>query len=182
MATHTEIILHGRPPHDTARKLRWTGIAFLAIGILAVVLPALTGLTLGIILGLLLLLGGAAQLVYASQSRLHKGTKVLAGIVYLLLGILLLAYPQAGLVSLALIIGILFLLEGLLEIWYATRLRPLSSWGWVMAGGVISILLALLIWAGLPQGAAWIIGLLFGIGLIVNGIAILGLSSIVREA
>jgi uncharacterized membrane protein HdeD (DUF308 family) len=50
--------------------------------------------------------------------------------------------------------------------------RVLPSWGWLIFGGVVNILLAALILSGWPGTAEWTLGLLFGINLLMWGIAL----------
>lgn len=182
MAEYTiEFILGDKPPREFANKLKWTGIVFLILGAVAIFLPAVTGLALGLTLGILLIIAGIAQGVFAFQTPLHTGSKLLAALLFMAVGVLLLAFPTAALISLAFIIGLFFALEGGTKIYYGSKLKPLKGWGWTVVSGIVSVLLALLIWAGLPSGAPWIIGLLFGVGLIINGLSILSLSNAIQQ-
>lgn len=51
------------------------------------------------------------------------------------------------------------------------RLRGEPSRGWVLASGVLSIVLAVLLWAGFPGTAAWAVGFRFGISLFSTGVS-----------
>src|SRR5512132_4122131 len=48
----------------------------------------------------------------------------------------------------------------------------LSKLGWVLASGIVGILLALYLWANLPITAVWLLGVLLGIQLICEGAAL----------
>ena len=49
------------------------------------------------------------------------------------------------------------------------RLRPVPGWGWWLFDGVVSVLLAVLIFSGWPGNSVRIVALLVGIKLIVSG-------------
>jgi uncharacterized membrane protein HdeD (DUF308 family) len=76
-----------------------------------------------------------------------------------------------------------FLIEGITSIMYAIEhRRELSGrWGWMLASGIITLILALLIWARLPSTAAWAIGLLVGIDLVFGGVALIGMALAARK-
>jgi uncharacterized membrane protein HdeD (DUF308 family) len=55
--------------------------------------------------------------------------------------------------------------------------RELSGrWGWMLASGIIDLILAAIIIAGLPGTAAWALGLLVGINLLIGGAALIGMA------
>jgi uncharacterized membrane protein HdeD (DUF308 family) len=44
------------------------------------------------------------------------------------------------------------------------------SWSWVLANGVLTVLLGVAIWQQWPASGLWVIGICVGIDLIVNGV------------
>jgi uncharacterized membrane protein HdeD (DUF308 family) len=62
-----------------------------------------------------------------------------------------------------------FLVQGVISILGALQLRPVPGWGWWLFDGVITLLLAFLIFSGWPQNSVRIIALLVGIVLIISG-------------
>jgi len=91
-------------------------------------------------------------------------------------------------VVLSVIVGVLFLLivffmvEGISKLVFALTIRPVPNWGWVLASGVIGILLSLFLWASLPVTAIWLLGVLLGIHLICEGAALGYLAWQVRQS
>ena len=90
----------------------------------------------------------------------------------------LLASPVTGAVSLTLLLIVFFIIEGVASIMYAfEHKRELSGrWGWMLVSGIIDLILAAIIWAGLPGTAAWALGLLVGINLLFGGGAMVGMA------
>jgi uncharacterized membrane protein HdeD (DUF308 family) len=99
-------------------------------------------------------------------------------------GLILLWWPLSGAITMALILTLFFLLEGIASILYALdHRRELSGrWGWMLFSGVVDLLLAGLIFLGLPGTAAWAIGLLVGINMIFGGSALIGMALRARSS
>src|SRR5262249_23122677 len=96
-------------------------------------------------------------------------------------GFRLLREPAQGMVTIALLLIVFFMIEGISKVAFALTIRPFPNWGWVMASGLVGILLAVILWANLPVTAVWLIGLLLGINLISVGAAIAYLAWQVRK-
>lgn len=162
-------------PETAGSGTRWQtvwGVLLVIGGILAVLMPAVAAIANVLLLAWLLIFGGTFEIVYAIQTRHAKGFgwKLTSGILTLVLGILLLVSPLAGVAALALLIGAFFLVGGIARSILAFQLRPLSGWGWILFDGLLSIVLALLIAIGWPQSSFAIIGILVGFWLMAAGI------------
>ena len=82
---------------------------------------------------------------------------------YLIQGALMVLGGVLALVYLLLIV--FFMVEGISKLVFALTIRPFPNWGWVLASGVIGILLSLFLWASFPVTAIWLLGVLLGIHL-----------------
>jgi uncharacterized membrane protein HdeD (DUF308 family) len=93
-------------------------------------------------------------------------------------GLILLAQPIAGAVSLTLVLIVFFVVEGVATIMYALEhRRELSGrWEWMLVSGIIDLVLAVIIFAGLPGTAAWALGLLVGINMVFGGVALVAIA------
>ena len=60
--------------------------------------------------------------------------------------------------------------------------RPFPNWGWLLASGLIGILLAIYLLSSLPITAIWLLGFLVGVLLISEGVALGYLAWRVRES
>jgi uncharacterized membrane protein HdeD (DUF308 family) len=80
--------------------------------------------------------------------------------------------PCQALLAVTLLLIVFLMVEGISKVIFALTIRPFPNWGWVLASGIIGILLALYLWASLPITAIWLLGVLLGIQLICEGAAI----------
>ncbi|WP_308910383.1 HdeD family acid-resistance protein [Pseudokordiimonas caeni] len=182
-----ELVTPGELNAKAARSIRenrgfYRVIGFVAIimGLAAIALPGLASVAVELMLGAILAIGGLAQIINAFMAR--RGTakvtsSLLLGLMGLIAGGLLLAYPWLGLITLTLVMSGYFLASGFTRLYFATTLRPTDRWGWLLASGVASLALALLILTGLPLTATWAVGILFAVDSFFYGMALLGIVS-----
>jgi uncharacterized membrane protein HdeD (DUF308 family) len=162
-----------------SKWFRWIGLALLVIGILAVILPYVAALTVNILVGIVLLIAGVLHLAHVMQVRKWRSVtwEGLLSILFLLVGILFLAYPFSGILALTIVLSLFFLLHAGFKIPLAMNWKPRPGWGWFLSSGILSAILGLLILLGLPGSAVWAIGLILGIDLLFTGVTLLALGS-----
>jgi len=155
----------------------------IAAGVSAICVPVIAGVTVAAIVGSLLVFSGLLHLAFAWQGGRAGAVlwEVLLGMVYGAIGFYLLASPVAGLASLTLAIAIYLLIEAVLEFVLSFQLRPAPGSGWLLVDGVITLVLAVLIWSTWPSSALWVVGTLVGISMFFSGITRLMLSMAVRR-
>lgn len=166
------------------RNLKWLGWALVILGILAIVAPAVAGGAVVITIGLILLVAGAVQIARGLKAEAWS-EKVLAtvmGVITVLAGIMVIGHPLLGLAYLTLLLVAYFVLEGIWKIIASFRYRPATGWIWLLASGVVSLILGLLIWSQWPVSGLWAVGVLVGVNLLATGIALVTLASTVKEA
>jgi len=152
------------------------GIVLLVLGLLALLVPPLATLGVTIFLGWLFLLSGVMGLVATFWARSAPGFwwSLVSAALGIVVGLILVANPVGGAISLTLVLIAFFIIEGVASIMYALDHRATSErWGWMLFSGLIDLVLAALLWAGLPGTAAWALGLLVGINMIFGGTALL---------
>jgi uncharacterized membrane protein HdeD (DUF308 family) len=147
------------------------GIAFLALGILLILMPMIASLVSAMVLGWMMVIGGLFQGYHAIRARGWKGAAwslvsaaLLAGA-----GLLVVLFPITGTLTLTLILSAFFIANGVAKIVRALQHRGMPSWGWLLGDGILSLALGFLIFAGWPSTAAWAIGLLVGIDFLLGG-------------
>jgi len=154
-----------------SRLLVFLGILTVVFGLIAVATPLITGVAVAVFVGVLLAGSGVAQIAHAVKSG-QWGTGFWGTVIGLLgvaAGLLMIFRPLVGLVTMALLLAVYFLVDGICEIVAAFRIRPDQGWGWVLFNGVIAVLLGLMIWRQWPISGAWAIGLLVGIHILMTG-------------
>jgi uncharacterized membrane protein HdeD (DUF308 family) len=151
------------------------GIVMMALGLLAVAVPNIATLAVEIFVGWLFFVGGIfrAISVWRSPRALGFAWSLLAAVLSVVLGLILIFHPFAGVLTLTMVLVAFFIIEGIASIVAAVEHRQhLRSWGWVLFSGIIDLLLAYLIWQGWPSSAAWAIGLLVGINMLFLGLSL----------
>ncbi len=161
------------------------GLSVLMIlaGFLAIAVPQAAGIAVNLLVAWLLVFSGGAHLVFAWHTRSAGGLvwELLLGILYILVGAYMLINPVLGLASLTLALAIYLLAEGVLEFILSLRLRPLPGWGWLLLDGIVTLILAIMIWRTWPSSTEWVIGTLVGISMLFSGISRLMLSLAARR-
>jgi uncharacterized membrane protein HdeD (DUF308 family) len=168
------------------RSLNWSiafSILMLLAGVLAIAMPPVAGLAVNIVVAWLLLLSGAMHLLFAWYTRTAGAAvwEVLLGLVYGAVGIYLLAQPVVGLAALTLALAIYLFLEAVLEFTAWSYLRRLGGAGWLLFDGVVTLILAVMIWRTWPSSTEWVIGTLVGFSMLFSGISRLMLSLAARH-
>jgi uncharacterized membrane protein HdeD (DUF308 family) len=168
------------------RSLNWTiafSVLMILAGVAAIAMPPVAGLAVNIVVGWLLLFSGAMHLLFAWYTRTVGAAlwEVLLGLVYGTIGIYLLAQPVAGLAALTLALAIYLFLEAVLEFTAWGYLRRRAGASWLLFDGVVTLILAVMIWRTWPSSTAWIIGTLVGISMLFSGISRLMLSLAARH-
>jgi len=162
------------------------GILLAILGLAAVIVPPLASLAVTIFLGWMFLVSGIAGLVVSFWARAMPGFwwSLISAALAVLAGGILLARPMQGVLTLTIVIGAYFLAEGVATIMYALEhRRELSErWSWLLFGGLMDIVIAFLIIAGLPGSADWAIGLLVGINLLFGGATLIGVALAARNS
>jgi uncharacterized membrane protein HdeD (DUF308 family) len=149
------------------------GIILIILGLAAILVPEIATLAFAIFFGWLLLISGVVGLLSTFKMRPAPGFwwSLLSAVLAIVVGVLLLGWPIRGAISLTLLLIAFFLIEGFASIMFAVEYRrdlP-ARWGWMVVSGIVDLILAALIFFGLPSSAAWAIGLLLGINMVFGG-------------
>lgn len=154
------------------------GVAALAFGIVTLAIPGLTVRLLLVLFGVFLLVDGVVTLTAAIRARrlLRSWWIPLGyGSVAVLAGVLIIALPGVTAVALLYVIAASFIVLGIAEAVTAFRLRKeLQGEGWIIAGGLVSVLVGAVLAASPGVGVlalSWLIGvvaIIFGMNLLVH--------------
>lgn len=147
--------------------LRWLTAALLFAGAgLSLVLPFVSATFLTILLGSAAVVAGVSQLLRltAAADTSAKVFRALSGLLYLVGGISCLVFPIQSTVSLTLFLGVLLLVEGVMELASAAS-QALPARGLVLLDGIVTAVLGGMLVAEWPSDSVWAIGTLFAISL-----------------
>jgi uncharacterized membrane protein HdeD (DUF308 family) len=176
------------PPGDMQHVVRDTvryhwqlflaqGVIMTIFGFVAVVWPQISTVAIDVYVGWLFLLSGIVGLgsmLLADNAQAFLWSLLTAAL-SLFVGIVLLWHPVEGAVSLTLVLIAFFIVEGIFQIAASVSYRDAlpDSWGWLLASGIVDLILAALIIKGWPSTAGWALGLIAGVNLITSGAAMI---------
>ena len=173
-------------PSDEALGSRWKwfvgfGVVIAILGLIALLNVADATLVTTVLVGFLLVFGGIAQIIAAFAAETGLGWRILMGILgvlYILVGLDIIADPLQGAIVLTLVIAVVLIVDGIIRLFHAIT-GPSGHKLLNGSIGVIDILLGLWLWTGIPiSGLA--IGFFVGIQLLMAGILWIALGWMAR--
>ena len=167
---------------DLKRAHTWLiVVAVLALlgGIVSILVPAITSVTMAIFIGWVLVFAGITTGVHAVTNR--SVLRGLEAILTVIAGLYVLIFPLSGTVTLTFVLAVWFFAGGLLSLAAGTRPRAAPGRSMMLLGGLLSVVLGVLIAVELPSSAAWAIGLLVGVNLIFWSIRAIGTAQILKQ-
>jgi uncharacterized membrane protein HdeD (DUF308 family) len=161
------------------------GIILAILGVAAIVVPPIATLAFELVIGWLFLISGIVGLFTSFWMRNAPGFwwSLLSAVIAIAAGLVLLRWPISGTLSLTFVLIAFFVMEGIITIMYAIdhRNQLTGRWGWMLASGIVDLILAGIIFAGLPGSATWALGLLVGINMVFGGTAMIGMALAARQ-
>jgi uncharacterized membrane protein HdeD (DUF308 family) len=159
------------------------GVLMVLAGIVALIYPFVSTVALVVVLGWLLILSGIVQGIslIGAQNVPNFWLQLVSVVLSIIVGVLFLRRPGEAVVTLTLLLIVFFMVEGFAKLLFSLTIRPLPNWGWVFASGIIGILLSFYLLANLTTTAVWLLGVLLGIQLIFEGVALSSLAWQVRR-
>jgi uncharacterized membrane protein HdeD (DUF308 family) len=172
------IVIKTTNENDAATEFahRWgwllaLGIVQIIAGTVAIAVPVVASLAAVAIFGALLIVTAVFQLIHAFQVRAwpRSAWYGFSGVLYAVAGFLVVLYPLGGALALAVLIGVLLIADGALRTMFGMIVRPVVGWGWLIASGIGSVVVGVILLTGWPATALWVTGLLLGVSLIFSG-------------
>jgi len=167
----------------SSNRMTSFGVIAIILGMLAMMLPGFTGLSVVFFLGLIVTIAGIVRILWAFHAgSIVKGLiSFLIGGLTLICGVLLMFNPLFASGVLTILLTLYFICDGIFEMMAAVQRKPMEGWGWLMFGGIVSVLLGLMIWAQYPLAGAWAMGILIGIKLFMVGLIMVTGGAVMRE-
>ena len=161
------------------KRLLWIGIAFAVAGVAAILLPGAAAIAAELLIAWSLLFWGILGLGFAWALRPHPQWKAV-GLLFalvLLLGMVLVVSPFAGIRFLTILLIATFLMEGVLSVSLGLRLgSDMPGRGWLIGSGICAFVLGCLTLIGWPSSAAWLLGTVVGVNFLTTGVALIFIS------
>jgi uncharacterized membrane protein HdeD (DUF308 family) len=171
---------------EIRRASTWSivlSVLMIVAGVLAIASPFIAGVAVAVVVGWLLIFSAALHLVYAFRGGRVTAVlwEVLLAVVYGLIGFYVLANPVIGLATLTFMIAFYLFVESILEFALSYQLRKERGAGWLVFDGIVTLILAVMIWSSWPYSGLWAIGTLVGVSMLFSGITRLGLAYTARR-
>ncbi|HVZ07329.1 HdeD family acid-resistance protein [Rhodopila sp.] len=147
------------------------GVALVLFGIFALVDVVAFTIVSVIFIGAMLLVGGIFQIVHAFMTKTWAsfGLNLLMGIIYVIGGFLIMQEPVQGSLVITLMVIAALAVGGIIRIMVGFRHREMASWWLLVLSGVISLILALMLYSTFPGSGLWVLGTLIAVELLIQG-------------
>jgi uncharacterized membrane protein HdeD (DUF308 family) len=147
------------------------GVVFVIGGILAIAMPLASSIAVTIVLAVVLVVAGVVQIFnsFRVQSWIGFAFQLAGGIILLIGGFAIWFQPYLGSLALTLVVAAIFIAKGISQVPLAFRVRPQMAWSWVLAAGIIALLVGLMILFRWPDSTLYTLGILAGVSLIFTG-------------
>lgn len=165
------------------RKLNILGVLIIVLGALAMMAPGLTGMSIALMVGVIIIAAGTMRIVWAFQAAsVGQGLLIfLVGGLTLVCGIAMVSSPLLAAGVLTIVITAYLLLDGACEVVAGLQMRPEPGSGWMLFSGAVSVVLGIMIWRQFPLSGPWAIGVLLGIKLLFVGLTMVMIGTRVRS-
>jgi uncharacterized membrane protein HdeD (DUF308 family) len=163
------------------KAINWSialSILLILAGLFAILIPSISGIAITFFFGWAMILSGVTHFVFAFKTHTTGGRvwELLVGAVYVFTGVILLMHPLDSLLILTLVLACYLFFEAIVEFIQFFQLRPRHGAVWLLVDGIITLILAIMIWRSWPASSIWVIGTLVGISMIFSGFSRLMLS------
>ena len=122
--------------------------------------------------------------IFAAFQRKGWGQRIWAlvlALAFVWLGVTLLYNPLAGILSLTLVAALMFLANGIAQVFFAFSVRSAASFWPILVSGALSVVLALMVFSNFPQSARVLLGVLLGVELLSSGAALIAFALHIRK-
>jgi uncharacterized membrane protein HdeD (DUF308 family) len=133
-------------------------------GIVALIYPLISTVAVALFLGWMLIFSGIAHAVtlIGGSKVPHFWLQLISAVLSVIVGILFIRNPAAGVGTLVLLMVVYFMVEGLAKIVFSLTVRPLANWGWVLGSGILGVLIAVWLLAN-PGMSLLFLGIFIGV-------------------
>jgi uncharacterized membrane protein HdeD (DUF308 family) len=187
MATTALSGIRNSVSHSVRSNWGWflaLGIALTVGGAFAIMLPVYSTLATSLFLGVILFVAGVFQVIHAFRVKTWTGFfwDLAVGIVQIAGGVIIYTNPFAGAITITALIAAVFLAQGITQIILAIKVRPHDGWAWLLASGVLALIVAGLLFNRFPAASLTTPGLLAGISILFSGLSYIMIAFAARRS
>ncbi|MGR3615273.1 MAG: HdeD family acid-resistance protein [Paracoccaceae bacterium] len=171
-----------------SNSTKWILMGALTVmfGIIVLGNTAVASVAVTVMAGVMLLIGGGLQIVggFSIDETWGKIFAIVMGVIMVMLGWSLLAHPLQGVISLSLAILILLIAGGIARIFVSFRMSGTGFFWPMILSGVLSLVLAAIIWSNTKEDPASLfnlLGLLMGIEMLLDGLGLIFLGLFAKK-
>jgi len=173
-------------PDEARKNAGWLvafGVLTVIAGGSAIAAPLGSGLAVVVFLGAALAVGGGARIIaaFGADSFGQGALAFIGGLLAVVAGMVMATRPELGLATVTLMIGTYMLVDGIVGVILAFRVRPEPGWGGIFFSGIVTVLLGLILLAEWPFSGAWALGTLVGVNLLFSGISTISIGMTARQ-
>jgi uncharacterized membrane protein HdeD (DUF308 family) len=172
---------------QTRTKWGWfvvLGILFLIFGGIAFGNLFIATIASVYVIGILMLIGGIVEIIHSFGVKTWGSFFwwFLSGLLYAIAGFLAFWNPLLASIALTFLLAVSLIAAGILRLWVAFSDRSAPGWGWVVAAGIISILVGLIIAFRWPTSSLWVLGVFLAVDLVFQGWAYIAFGIALKNA
>jgi uncharacterized membrane protein HdeD (DUF308 family) len=164
----------GTAIHAITGKWGW----FIALGVGEIILVGIASVDLMaatlasvLVIGAAVFVAGIFQVLHAFSARGVSGVLywLLAGVVYAAAGAIILYDPVFASFTLSLAAGVFLVAAGIMRTWAGLHARPAAGWGWIVAAGILTFCVGVVVVLAWPAIGLWFLGAMLVVDLIFQG-------------
>lgn len=163
-----------------AKMYYFNGVMLILLGMFALISPLVAATFLDLLIGCLFLITGLVQAGFSFATK-RNWTYYVTAAIAIIAGMLMLLKPAAGILALGLIVLAFLVMQGVLQILSSALYSGCKGWGWLLFSGIISLLLAGIVFSSWPISATWILGVMIGVNFIAFGASLIMLTKYVNN-
>ncbi len=146
------------------------GLVTLVLGIIVAVHPSTSLNVIGVLVGILFLASGAFQLIRSLDSATsHRAWSAVIGLAFIVIGVVLIRHLHLTRVLIALLIGLIWIVQGVAELMVGFTQTDRRGRGWTIVFGTVSLIAGIVVVA-LPSTSIVTLAVILGIWFIILGL------------
>jgi uncharacterized membrane protein HdeD (DUF308 family) len=158
-------------------KTKWgwivaLGVVYLVAGLIALGSVVMATIASVYVVGIMMLIAGVFEVIHSFQIKTWGRFLfwLALGILYIVAGFVAFDNPLLTAVWLTLILGAALVASGIMRIFLGFNMQGGTPWGWVVASGVITLLLGIIILIHWPVSSLYVLGIFLGVDLVFAGV------------